>query len=77
MTLDALSDGYLQAALLLRRRLSALRRALRDAPDAQERVSLRHRIAVLTAMQTQCYELAALTAHYYERSFYRSEKYTL
>ena len=35
------------------------------------------RLAVLTAMQTQCYELAALTAHYYERSFYRNEKYTL
>ena len=77
MTLDALSDGYLQAALLLRHRLSALRRALRDAPDAQERASLRHRIAVLTAMQTQCYELAELTTHYYERSFYRDEKYIL
>ena len=33
MTLDALSDGYLQAALLLRHRLSALRRALRDIRD--------------------------------------------
>lgn len=77
MTLEALSDGYLHAALLLRHRLSALRRALRDAPNAQERATLRHRIAVLTAMQTQCYELAALTAHYYEKGFYRNEKYTL
>lgn len=77
MRLAALSEGYLQSALLLRARLSQLRREVRACPDAQGRAALRHRIAVLAAMQAQCYELAGLTAHYYERGYWRNEKYTL
>lgn len=77
MKLHELSEGYLQSALLLRLRLSELRRAAAAEEDPEARAGLRHRIAVLTKMQTQCYELAALTAHYYERGFYRNERYTL
>ena len=77
MSLAALSEGYLHSALLLRVRLSQLRRGVQSCPDAEGRAALRHRIAILAAMQTQCYELAELTAHYYERGFYRNERYTL
>ena len=77
MMLQELAVGYLHAAGLLRERLSQLRRALKCCDDPQERAALRHRIAVLAQMQNQCYELAELTAHYYERGFYRNERYTL
>lgn len=77
MKLEELSAGYLQAAGLLRERLSQLRRALKTCDDPHGRAALRHRIARLSQMQNQCYELAELTAHYYERGFYRNERYTL
>lgn len=32
-------------------------------------------MSVLTAMLTQVNELAELTEHYYERGYYRNEKY--
>ena len=77
MKLQELSSGYLTAGYLLRDRMSLLRRRLRQSEDAQDRASLRPRLAVLSQMQRQCYELAELTAHYYERSYYRNERYTL
>ena len=77
MKLAELSEGYLHAARLLRGRMSQLRRGIRSAETPQERAALRHRLAVLAPMQSQCSELAELTAHYYERGFYRNEKYTL
>lgn len=77
MKLAELSGGYLSTALLLRERLRTLRQRLRAADCPAERAALRHSIAVLSEIQTQCYELAELTAHYYERGFYRNEKYTL
>ena len=64
MRLAALSEDYLYSALLLRARLSQLRREVQDCPDAEGRAALRHRIAILGAMQAQCYALAELTAHY-------------
>ena len=45
--------------------------------ELSERAALRHEIALLSGIMTQCRELAELTAHYYERGFYRDEKYTL
>ncbi|MDR0890295.1 MAG: hypothetical protein LBM28_06605 [Oscillospiraceae bacterium] len=77
MRLCELSQGYIESAHLLRDRLRDLRRALRQCEEACLRASLRHRIAQLGAMQQQCYELAELTAHYYERGYYRNENYTL
>lgn len=77
MKLCELSAGYRAAALPLQEKLRVLRRELRqcDAPD--RRADLRHEIALLSGILTQCRELAELTAHYYERGFYRDEKYTL
>ncbi len=77
MTLTELSRCYEEAAVPLRRRLRELRIALAQAQDPEERFHLKRRIAELTPMLTQMNELAELTAHYYERGYYRSEKYTL
>ena len=76
MTLSELSECYEAAAVPLRRRLKELRGML-AAEDAEEIFHIKRRIAELTPMLTQMNELAELTAHYYERGYYRSEKYTL
>ncbi len=76
-TLEQLSAEYEHSAELLRRRLSELRRALAAAEDSEEIWHLKRRIAELTPMLTQMNELAELTGHYYDRGYYRSEKYTL
>ena len=72
-----LSLCYEAAAVPLRARLRELRYALAAAEDAEEVWRLKRRIAELTPMLTQMNELAELTAHYYDRGYYRSEKYTL
>ena len=77
MKLRELSAGYTDAARLLRRRLKLLRTRLHTCNDAQDRASLRWEISQLAEILTQCNDLADLTAHYYERGFYRDEKYTL
>ena len=77
MTLAELSEGYEASAVLLRARLAQLRRLADKATDAEELWHLKRRIAELTPMLTQMNELAELTAHYYDRGYYRSEKYTV
>ena len=77
MTLAELSPGYEASAALLRARLAQLRRMAARAEDAEELWHLKRRIAELSPMLTQMNELAELTAHYYDRGYYRSEKYTL
>ncbi|MBE6920852.1 MAG: hypothetical protein E7468_04735 [Ruminococcaceae bacterium] len=77
MTLREMSREYEASAALLRIRLRQLRQQLAAAEDAQEIWHLKRRIGELTPMLTQMNELAELTAHYYERGYWRSEKYTL
>ena len=77
MTLREMSPDYEAAAQLLRDRRRRLRRRLLQEEDPEEAWRLRRRIADLTPMLTQMNELAELTAHYYERGYYRSEKYTV
>ncbi len=77
MTLQELSAAYEAAAVPLRARLSQLRKLLAQEEDPEEIWRLQRRIAELTPMLTQMNELADLTAHYYDRGYYRSEKYTL
>ena len=77
MTLQELSKCYEAAAVPLRRRLSQLRRLLAEETDPEEIWHLQRRIAELTPMLTQMNELADLTAHYYDRGYYRNEKYTV
>ena len=54
-----------------------LRQAIQNSHDPEEIWHLTRRIAELTPMLTQMNELAELTAHYYERGYWRSEKYTV
>lgn len=77
MTLRELSRCYEEAAVPLRSRLRELRQALEQTDDPEEIWHLKRRIAELSPMLTQMNELAELTAHYYERGYWRSEKYTL
>ena len=77
MRLCELSEGYRLAAVPLRKKLRLLRLELKQADEPSERAVLRHEIALLSGIMAQCCELAELTAHYYERGFYRDEKYTL
>ena len=77
MTLSELSKDYEAAAVPLRARLRELRRLLAEETDPEEIWHLQRRIAELTPMLTQMNELAELTAHYYDRGYFRNEKYTL
>lgn len=70
MTLKEMSKCYEAAAVPLRARL-------KQAENPEEIWHLKRRIAELTPMLTQMNELAELTAHYYDRGYYRNEKYTL
>ena len=77
MKLEELSKDYEAAAQLLRQRLRQLRQMLATATDPEEIFHIKRRIAELTPMLTQMNELAELTAHYYDRGYYRNEKYTV
>ena len=77
MSLIELSAAYEAAAVPLRARLRELRQMLAVAEDPEEIFHIKRRIAELTPMLTQMNELAELTAHYYDRGYWRSEKYTL
>ena len=77
MTLTELSECYEAAAVPLRARLRLLRQMLAQAEDPEEIWHLRRRIGELTPMLTQMNELADLTAHYYDRGYWRNEKYTV
>lgn len=77
MTLQEISRGYEEAAVPLRARLRELRQMLDKATDPEEVWHIKGRIHELTPMLTEMNELAELTARYYERGYYRSEKYTV
>ena len=77
MTLAELSRCYEAAAVPLRIRLRELRRELAREQDPEKIWQLKRRIADLTPLLTEMNELAELTAHYYDRGYWRSEKYTL
>jgi len=77
MTLAEISRDYRESARLLKARLRLLRQELAEAEDPEEIWHIKRRIAELTPMLTQMNELAELTERYYERGYWRSEKYTL
>ena len=77
MTLKDLSEQYRAAAVPIRRRLKELRAAERTETDPEKRFWLGRRMLVLSQMLQEANELAELTEHYYERSYYRNEKYRL
>ena len=77
MTLAEISKGYVLAAQPVRLRLHELRVQMKQETDPEVIWHLKRRIAELTPMLTEANELAELTARYYERGYYRNEKYTL
>ena len=77
MSLMELSSTYEASAQLLRDRLQELRSRLDQSQDPEELWHLKRRIAELTPILTQMNELADLTAHYYDRGYWRNEKYTV
>ncbi len=77
MTLKEISREYLASATLLRDRLRQLRQQIAVSSDPDEIWHLKRRIAELSPILTQMYELAELTDRYYERGYHRDEKYTL
>ena len=77
MTLKELSHSYEAAAAPLRRRLQELRKQASATKDPEELWHLQRRIKELTPLLTEMNELAELTAHYYDRGYWRNEKYTL
>ena len=77
VTMLELSLSYEAAAVPLRRRLRELRILLAQSEDGEEIFRIKRRIAELTPMLTQMNELAELTAHYYDRGYWRSDKYTV
>ena len=77
MTLMELSREYEAAAVPLRARLKELRMLLAAAEDPEDIFHIKRRIGELTPMLTQMNELAELTAHYYDRGYWRNGKYTV
>lgn len=77
MALADLSPLYAESARLLRQRLKELRIQLAAAETSEAAWMLQRRIAELAPMLTEMNELADLTAHYYDRGYWRNEKYTL
>ena len=77
MTLQELSKDYAHSAAALLERMRELRQQLKKTQDAEAVFWLKRRIAVLSQMRKEAVELAELTAHYYERSYWRNEKYRI
>ena len=77
MTMEQLSRSYRESADLLRERIRDLRQAVLHTDDPMEIWQLKRRIGELTPLLTEMNELADLTAHYYDRGYWRNEKYTI
>ena len=76
MTLEELSETYREAAEPLRKRLKQLRMELVTQTNPQIAFCLKTRIAQMAPILTHLNELAELTEHYYDRGYWRNEKYT-
>ena len=73
MTLLEMSVQYAESAAALRLRIAELRAAERAAPDALTARQLHGRINALLPLLQEARELAALTAHYYDRGGRREQ----
>ena len=76
MTLYQMSYVYREDALRFRMRITVLREQAKAA-EGEDKLRLKRRILELQQLLRQSRELADLTRHYYERGYYRNEKYTL
>lgn len=76
MSLENLSAEYQHSAQLIKNRLAELRAELKKTTDPAEVWNLKRRIRELTPMLTEMNDLAELTARYYEKGYFRNEKYS-
>lgn len=77
MTLTEMSGLYRDSAAVIHQRIADLRLAVRQEEDPETARLLRQRIAELVPLLRESRELAILTAHYYDRSYHKHERYTL
>lgn len=77
MTLLEMSAAYRDNAAAIHGRIVELRTLERAQEDPEAAFRLRRRIDELTPLWREARELAALTEHYYDRSYHKHEKYTL
>lgn len=77
MTLLEMSALYADSAFRLRARIAALLLEAKTLADPEAALALRRRAAELDPLLREARELADLTAHYYERSYHKHERYTL
>ncbi len=77
MTLMEMSVSYRRSAAAIHGRIVELRTLERAQEDPEAAFRLRRRIDELTPLWREARELAALTEHYYDRSYHKHEKYTL
>ena len=77
MTLFEMSASYRDSAAAIHGRIVELRGLERAQADPEAAFRLRRRIDELTPLWREARELAALTAHSYDRSYHKHEKYTL
>ncbi|MCI9579175.1 MAG: hypothetical protein HFF98_10050 [Oscillibacter sp.] len=77
MTLLEMSASYRSSAAAIHGRIVELRGLERAQADPEAAFRLRRRIDELTPLWREARELAALTAHYYDRSHRNHENCTL
>lgn len=75
MTLLEMSVQYADSAATLRKRIAELRAEERAAPSESAARALHQRINQLLPLLQEARELAALTAHYYDKEPRRYEKH--
>lgn len=75
MTMLELSVTYHAQADVLRLRIRELKEMRQGQADPEEIFRLTRRIAELEPLLREARELAAVTAHYYERGYHKDEKY--
>ena len=77
MTLSEMSQTYQDSAAVIHQRIVTLRQQERTQDGPDQAFRLRQRIDELTPLWREARELTALTAHYYDRSYHKHERYTL
>ena len=77
MTLLEMSALYADSAAVIRLRIKELRSAAQAETDAAAAQALRRRVAELEPILREARDLAAVTAHYYDRTGGRHGRFTL
>lgn len=77
MKLLEMSLVYAQNAETIRARIVELQAAERLQTDPDAAWHLQRRIAELTPLLREARELSRLTAHYYDRSYFKHERYRI